>query len=128
MSNGNPDNVPSLVALAVASAELETAATYVGGVRDWLERNGSPGGPPTAEQFVALWAFATRTHNRANALAEDAQRVTELLARAYFAADGSWPLSPEQEREFHEVLAALATREVEEHGATAPPAAPADEG
>jgi len=122
-----PDNVPSLVALAVASAELETAATYVGGVRDWLERNGSPAGAPTAEQFVALWAFAMRTHDRADALARDAQRVTALLARAYFAPDGSWPLSPEQEREFHEVLAALAAREVEEHGAGAEPAAPAEE-
>jgi hypothetical protein len=123
----SPDNVPSLVALAVASTELEAAATYVGSVRGWLERNGSPAGASTAEQFVALWAFATRTQARADALARDAQAVTVLLARAYFGPDGNWPLSPDQEREFHEVLAALAAREVEEHRTPAEPTAPAEE-
>jgi hypothetical protein len=45
----------------------------------------------------------------------ESARLAELLTKSFLQQDGAWPLTPEQERQYHEVQAALAAGEAERH-------------
>jgi hypothetical protein len=109
-SNERP---PSLVALAAAFDELDAAAVYVRGILDWLERFGGDARAITDDEAVRLWAFAERTRELARRINADSDRLTALLLQQFLTEKGEWPLTRDQEREYHEVLAALSAKETE---------------
>jgi hypothetical protein len=109
------ERAPSLVALAAAFQELDAGALYVRGVLDWLERLSGNGRAITAAEAVQLWAFAERTRGLAGRIDADTDRLRALLLQQFLTAEGEWPLTQDQEREYHEVLAALSAKEAETH-------------
>jgi hypothetical protein len=106
---------PSLVALAAAFRSLELAATHVRGVCEWVDRLEREEAQVTADEAVRLWTFAERTRAITSALEQDVERLTGALTARFLTEDGNWPLTPEQEQEYREVLATLASREAEGH-------------
>ncbi len=112
--NGVPERAPSLVALAAAFEALDAAALQVRSVCEWVER--LAGERSLADDEASrLWAFAERTREVADRARGDADRLAGLLLRQFVAADGSWMLSENEERDLHEVLAALALSDSERH-------------
>jgi hypothetical protein len=108
-----PDKAPSLVALAAAFAALDEAALHVTGVREWIER--FEGAQLEDEEAARLWVFTELTRELSRRIGADADRLAELLVRQFLTEERRWPLTREQEREFHEVLATLSAREADSH-------------
>ena len=108
-----PERAPSLVALAAAFAALDEAALHVTGVREWIER--FEGEPLDDEEAARLWVFTELTRQLSRRIGADADRLAELLVHQFLTEERAWPLTREQEREFHEVLATLSAREAESH-------------
>jgi hypothetical protein len=108
-----PERAPSLVALAAAFEALNKAALHVTGVREWIER--FEGEPLDGEEAARLWVFTELTRQLSRRLRADADQLAELLVSQFLAEGQAWPLTPEQEREFHEVLATLSARDADSH-------------
>jgi hypothetical protein len=108
-----PDKAPSLVALAAAFAALDEAALHVTGVREWIER--FEGEPLDDDEAARLWVFTELTRQLSQRVRADADRLAELLVHHFLTEERRWPLTRDQEREFHEVLATLSAREAESH-------------
>jgi hypothetical protein len=109
------ERAPSLVALAAAFKSLELAALQIRGVCDWVEGLGNEQHEFDRDELIRLWAFAERTRDITSGLRQDADELAHSLVRQYVGDDGAWPLTPEQEEEYHEVLATLASREADSH-------------
>lgn len=108
-----PERAPSLVALAAAFEALNDAALHVTGVREWIER--FEGEPLDDEEAARLWVFAELTRQLSHRVRADADRLAELLVTQFLTEERAWPLTREQEREFHEVLATLSARDADSH-------------
>ncbi len=106
---------PSLVALAAAFRSLEIAALRVRGVCDRVERLHAQGPELGDDEAARLWAFAERTRVVTSRLRQYADDLADMLLVQFFAEGGAWPLTSEQEQEYREVLATLASREAEAH-------------
>jgi hypothetical protein len=106
---------PSLVALAAAFRSLEVAALRVRGVCDRVERLHGQGAELGDDEAVRLWAFAERTRVVTSRLRQYADDLADMLLMQFFSEGGGWPLTSEQEQEYREVLATLASREAEAH-------------
>lgn len=117
---------PSRVALAAAFEAFEGAAIQVRGVYEWIERL-TRRRTLRDDEAARLWTFAEQTRQLADAVHEDADRLAKILLRQFVSQDGGWELSPAEERDLHEVLAALAKRDAERHASrTEEPAAERD--
>jgi hypothetical protein len=112
-----PERAPSLVALAAAFEALDVAALHVAGVREWVERVSAVNYELEDDEAVRLWAFVEQTREAVGRVRDDADRLAALLLEGFLGDRERWPLTPEQEREFHEVLATLGAREAEAHRA-----------
>lgn len=110
-----PERAPSLVALAAAFEALDLAALQVAGVREWLERARAAKRELGDDEALRLWVFVERTRHALKRVADDSDGLAELLLDHFLTNGDGWPLSAEQEKEFHEVLATLAAREAEAH-------------
>lgn len=108
-----PERAPSLVALAAAFEALNDAALHVTGVREWIER--FEGEPFDDEEAARLWVFAELTRQLSQRVRADADRLAEILVSQFLTEERAWPLTREQEREFHEVLATLSARDADSH-------------
>lgn len=116
MTEGHlPERAPSLVALAAAFEALDVGALHVAGVREWVERMSAGNHELEDDEAVRLWAFVEQTREAAGRVRDDADRLAALLLGGFLADRARWPLTADQEREFHEVLATLAAREAEAH-------------
>jgi hypothetical protein len=111
----SPERAPSLIALAAACESLSAAAVQVRGVREWMQRYDGAARALTPEEATRLWVFTERTRQVVNRVRADTDELADVLIELFLEKDGEWPLSDEQRREYHEVLAALAAREVQEH-------------
>jgi hypothetical protein len=106
---------PSLVALAAAFRSLEVAALRVRGVCDRVEGLQRQGAELGGDEAVRLWAFAERTRVATARIAQYADDLVDMLLAQFSAEGGWWPLTSQQEQEYRELLATLASREAEVH-------------
>lgn len=104
---------PSDVALAAASGSLDLAKLQLTGVRESLERLANE--PLPASAAVRLWAFVQSARDTAHRFDVESEKLAQLLLSCFLRDDGAWPLTEQQQREYHEILAALATREANAH-------------
>jgi hypothetical protein len=109
----SPERAPSLVALAAAHKALASAALQVRGVREWMQRYDGQVRRLGDEEAVRLWVFIELTREAVERVRADSDELAQILVTLFLNHDGRWPLTDEQEREFHEVLAALAAREAQ---------------
>lgn len=109
----SPERAPSLVALAAAHKALTSAALQVHGVREWMQRYDGQERRLADDEAARLWVFVELTRELIDRLRADSDELAQLLVALFLDEGGRWPLTAEQEREFHEVLAALAAREVQ---------------
>jgi hypothetical protein len=71
--------------------------------------------PRSASAAVQLWAFVQCARDAAHTFDIESEKLAQLLLSRFLRDDGAWPLSEQQQREYHEILAALSTREANAH-------------
>jgi hypothetical protein len=104
----------SNVTLAAAARTFELAADDLMGVRESLER-AAHARVLTADEIVPLWVHVQRARETARRLDAEAERLANLLMKAFLTDEGRWPLTSEEERQYHEVQAAIAAAEADTH-------------
>jgi transcriptional regulator with XRE-family HTH domain len=104
---------PSDIALAAASGSFDLAKLQLTGVRESLEHLANE--PLSASAAVQLWAFVQCARDAAHKFDVESEKLAQLLLSRFLRGDGAWPLSEQQQSEYHEILAALSTREANAH-------------
>lgn len=64
---------------------------------------------------IQLWAFVQSARDAARKFDVESERLAQLLLSRFLRDDGAWPLAEREQREYHEILAVLSTREADAH-------------